>query len=340
MKLGSAIACCVLLARDVAAFQLAPRGVAARRSVVASANASPSDDVVDVSVDDARRRTLLTDTVVGALALVGASASSPRAAFATDESQKVVVVAGATGQTGRRVVERLAASSSSGVSVVGGVRNVDKAAKSLSESSTVLRGAMVQTVGAVDTANVNLKRMDVVKDSVDDLASGVLKGADALVIATGFVPGNPLKMNEEAHKVDNEGTIRLVDAAVAAGVKKIVLVSSILTNGRAWGQEKSPGFVITNAFGNVLDEKIVAENYLRKSGVDYTIVRPGGLKAKPSTGALKISAEDTLNSGEISRDLVADVCVASLTDAKVSNKVIEIIEDDGVPPKVFNGLNM
>lgn len=340
MKLGSAIACCVLLARDVAAFQLAPRGVAARRSVVASANASPSDDVVDVSVDDARRRTLLTDTVVGALALVGASASSPRAAFAADESQKVVVVAGATGQTGRRVVERLAASSSSGVSVVGGVRNVDKAAKSLSESSTVLRGAMVQTVGAVDTANVNLKRMDVVKDSVDDLASGVLKGADALVIATGFVPGNPLKMNEEAHKVDNEGTIRLVDAAVAAGVKKIVLVSSILTNGRAWGQEKSPGFVITNAFGNVLDEKIVAENYLRKSGVDYTIVRPGGLKAKPSTGALKISAEDTLNSGEISRDLVADVCVASLTDAKVSNKVIEIIEDDGVPPKVFNGLNM
>ena len=33
--------------------------------------------------------------------------------------------------------------------------------------------------------------------------------------------------------------------------------------------------VITNAFGGVLDEKIVAENYLRASGLDYTIVRPG-----------------------------------------------------------------
>jgi len=31
------------------------------------------------------------------------------------------------------------------------------------------------------------------------------------------------------------------------------------------------GFVITNAFGQVLDEKLVAENYLKASGLDYTI---------------------------------------------------------------------
>ena len=138
----------------------------------------------------------------------------------------------------------------------------------------------------------------------------------------------------------NIGTCKLIDAAKSANIQKIVLVSSILTNGRSWGQEKSPGFVVTNAFGNVLDEKLVAENYLRKSGIDYTIVRPGGLKAKPPTGALKISGEDTLNAGEISRDLVADVCVASLTDKSASNKVLEIVEDEGVEFKVFNGLNM
>lgn len=59
-----------------------------------------------------------------------------------------------------------------------------------------------------------------------------------------------------------------------------------------------------------------------------------------ASGPLVISGEDTLNSGEISRDLVADVCVASLSDAKASNKVLEIIEDDGKPPQVFNGLVM
>jgi hypothetical protein len=51
-------------------------------------------------------------------------------------------------------------------------------------------------------------------------------------------------------------------------------------NKRAILQEKSPGFVITNAFGGVLDEKLVAEQHLRASGMDYTIVRPGGLKGK------------------------------------------------------------
>lgn len=261
----------------------------------------------------------------------------PSPSYADDAASTKVVVAGATGQTGRRVLERLAQVGN--LQVVGGVRNVDKATASLGESSTVVRGAMVQKVASVDTSAVDLQRLDVVKDSVDELAK-TMEGATSLVIATGFIPGNPLKMNAAAHEVDNVGTIKLIDAAKKSGIKKIVMVSSILTNGRNWGQEKSPGFVITNAFGNVLDEKLVAENYLKQSGIDYTIVRPGGLKAKPPTGALSISGEDTLNSGEISRDLVADVCVASLTDAKAANKVLEIIEDEGTPPKVFNGLSM
>jgi nucleoside-diphosphate-sugar epimerase len=225
------------------------------------------------------RRSALTSA---AASLVAGAAATFVASMAPEQvlaqEPKTVVVAGATGQTGRRVLERLAAQP--GWTVIGGVRNVDKATKSLSESSTVIRGAMVQQVNSIDTSKLNLKHLDVVQDSVEDLKN-TLQGADSLVIAVGFVPGNPLKMNEEAHKVDNLGTIKLIDAAKAAGLKKVVLVSSILTDGRSWGQEQSPGFVITNAFGKVLDEKIVAENYLRASGLDYTIVRPGGLKAQP-----------------------------------------------------------
>lgn len=295
-------------------------------------NNSDGQKDLTTSID---RRSLLTQTAYFVATATAGSLLTPTSVQAAES--KKVVVAGATGQTGRRILERLAGQP--GLTVVGGVRNIDKASKTLSESSTVVRGAMVQKVGSVNTAGVDLKRIDVVQDSVDSIAES-LAGATGLVIATGFIPGNPLKMNAEAHLVDNVGTIRLIDAAKKAGVKKVVMVSSILTNGRNWGQEKSPGFVITNAFGQVLDEKIIAENYLRASGLDYTIVRPGGLKAKPPTGALKISGEDTLNSGEISRDLVADVCVASLTDAKATNKILEIIEDDGTPPKVFNGLNM
>ena len=58
----------------------------------------------------------------------------------------------------------------------------------------------------------------------------------------------------------------LLPAAKAAGVKKFVLVTSILTDAGSWGQRDSVGFKITNAFGGVLDEKIVAEKHLKASG--------------------------------------------------------------------------
>ncbi|KAL7510144.1 hypothetical protein ACHAXN_010649 [Cyclotella atomus] len=306
--------------------------LASIRSVSPSAlfESTPNQDDTSSSSISTSRRTLLTNAATLSTSTL---LFLPKASQAT---QDTIVVAGATGQTGRRILERLA--SKPGISVIAGVRNVEKATKSLGESSTVIRGAMVQKVPGMDAAGVELRKLDV-SDSTESIAAA-LSGANSLVIAVGFVPSNPLKMAAAAHEVDNIGTCKLIDAAKSTGIKKIVLVSSILTNGRAWGQEKSPGFVVTNAFGNVLDEKLVAENYLRKSGIDYTIVRPGGLKAKPPSGALRISGEDTLIAGEISRDLVADVCVASLTDGKASNKVLEIIEDEETEPKVFNGLNM
>ena len=58
-----------------------------------------------------------------------------------------------------------------------------------------------------------------------------MAGIDVAVICTGFVPGNPLKWGADAHAVDNEGVVHLVDAAKSAGVKRIVLISSILTDG-------------------------------------------------------------------------------------------------------------
>jgi len=302
-------------------------------TVILSSSSSSSSSSIEKNPVDRRNALRLVGTSVAGLALTTTTVHADDSPSASSK----VVVAGATGQTGRRILERL---STGNLEVIGGVRNVEKATASLGESSVVVRGAMIQNVPSMDTSSISLKHLDVVKDSVDEITT-TLMGASSLVIATGFVPGNPLKMNAAAHEVDNLGTIKLIDAAMKTGsIKKIVMVSSILTNGRKWGQEKSAGFVITNAFGNVLDEKLIAENYLKKSGINYTIIRPGGLKSKPPTGALQISSEDTLNSGEISRDLVADVCVSSLTDPKANNKVLEIIENEGVPPKVFNGLNM
>jgi len=281
---------------------VAPRASRRRHAIRASA--------ADEGQDELSRREAMGRTAAAAVTTAGALGIANLPAYAVlPAAGATVLVAGATGNTGARILKQL--SSKSGVTTIGGVRSPDK--------------AKAKTGVAVDYRKVDLTA------GVEALAESC-KGCNAVISAVGFVPGSPFSMQKEAHAVDNVGTIALIDACVKAGVGKFVLVSSILTNGRSWGQEKSPGFVITNAFGGVLDEKIVAENYLRKSGLDYTIVRPGGLKAEAPSGQLEVHAEDTLNSGEISRDLVASVCIEALFNKAAEKKVVEIIEGEG--PKV------
>ena len=94
-----------------------------------------------------------------ALKFGGAALATTLTQPAVAAAPATVFVAGATGQTGRRVLERLAAK---GGSVVAGVRDTKKAEKTLAEASTVVRGAMVQKVDAVDTKGVRLAKLDVV----------------------------------------------------------------------------------------------------------------------------------------------------------------------------------
>uniref|UniRef100_A0A0G4IDB1 NAD(P)-binding domain-containing protein n=1 Tax=Chromera velia CCMP2878 TaxID=1169474 RepID=A0A0G4IDB1_9ALVE len=221
-----------------------------------------------------------------------------------------VVVAGATGQTGMRVVNQLRALSN--VSPVAAVRDPQKGEK-------------------IFGADVEKLKLDVVKDSPGKMAEALKSaGADALVCAVGFSGGNPFEWSKQAHAVDNVGTVALIDAAKEAGVKKFVLITSILTDGRAWGQEKSPGFQVTNAFGGVLDEKLTAEKHLKSSGLDFTIVRPAGLRGDGPSRSLVVTKENSLNSGEVSRDTVARVCVSALFAPSSEKKIVEIVETENV----------
>jgi uncharacterized protein YbjT (DUF2867 family) len=45
------------------------------------------------------------------------------------------------------------------------------------------------------------------------------------------------------------------------------------------GQKDNPNYKFLNVFGGVLDHKLAAEKYLRASGLDWTVVRPGGLSS-------------------------------------------------------------
>lgn len=91
--------------------------------------------------------------------------------------------------------------------------------------------------------------------------------------------------------MDNFGTVNLVEACRKTGVNRFILVSSILVNGAAMGQILNPAYIILNVFGLTLIAKLQAEQYIRRSGINYTIIRPGGLRDEPATGSIIMEPE-------------------------------------------------
>jgi uncharacterized protein YbjT (DUF2867 family) len=81
-----------------------------------------------------------------------------------------------------------------------------------------------------------------------------------------------------------------------------------------------------------------AEEYLQKSGVPYTIVRPGGLKNEDNSDAIVMAGADQLFDGSIPRTKVAQVCVEALSQPAARNKVVEIVAKPDAPAQPLESL--
>jgi uncharacterized protein YbjT (DUF2867 family) len=131
-------------------------------------------------------------------------------------------------------------------------------------------------------------------------------------------------------KVDYEGVRNLVMAARNASIGRFVLVSSIGVT--------HPEHPLNN-FGRVLDWKLKGENVLRTSGLNYTIIRPGGLTDESGgKSALRVAQGDNLSGRHVSRSDVAAICLAALDDISTYQTTFEIIAEDGAPPKDLRDL--
>lgn len=198
------------------------------------------------------------------------------------------LVAGATGQTGRRIVNELVKRN---IPVRALVRNLEKGQEILPPEAELVVG-------------------DVLKP---ESLSAAVGDSTVVFCATGATPSfNPL----EPYKVDYEGTKNLVDVAKAKGIEHFVMVSSLCVS-----QLLHP----LNLFWLILVWKKQAEEYLQKSGLTYTIVRPGGLKNEDTPDPVVMSSADTLFDGSIPRPKVAQVCVEALFQDEARNKIVEVI---------------
>jgi nucleoside-diphosphate-sugar epimerase len=149
-----------------------------------------------------------------------------------------------------------------------------------------------------------------------DVAAAV-RGADAVVFAAGAGPGS-----SEARKttMDLEGAVKLIDAAEAEGVSRYLMVSAM---GAADPPAEGSDAAGNEVFGAYLRAKAGADEALRASGLDYTIVRPGGLTDDPGTGL--VSVAERLDRGQIPRADVAAVFLACLDEPATIGKSFDLI---------------
>jgi uncharacterized protein YbjT (DUF2867 family) len=200
-----------------------------------------------------------------------------------------VVVAGGHGKIGQRLLRLLVAR---GDRPRGLVRNPDHVAD-------------LERLGA-EGVLCDLEREE-------DVASHVA-GADAIVFSAGAGPGSGA---ERKRTMDLGGALKLIDAARAAGIARYVMVSAIGAGDPTSGSPTMRPYI---------EAKAEADGALERSGLDYTIVRPGRLTDDPGTG--RVSAGPDMPRAEVSRDDVAAVLAALLDAPNTIGKTFNLVSGD------------
>ena len=197
-----------------------------------------------------------------------------------------ILIAGATGQTGKRVIE-----------ILSNTQNFKPVAMIRDESQKQMFDDMdVESVFADLEGDIN----------------HAFKGIDRVI----FAAGSGSKTGpEKTISIDQEGAKKMVDAAKKNKVKKFIMLSAMGADDPSSHKDLE----------HYLKAKKEADDYLVDSGIVYTILRPGALTEDLGLAKVKLALklEET---GEISRDDVAFLLVMCLADPLGKNMAFEALE--------------
>eukprot|EP00164_Ancoracysta_twista_P011769 GFYU01018273.1.p1 GENE.GFYU01018273.1~~GFYU01018273.1.p1 ORF type:complete len:308 (+),score=64.29 GFYU01018273.1:89-1012(+) len=210
-----------------------------------------------------------------------------------------VALTGAAGQTGQLVAKRLLANADFTPRFF--VRSEESASKLRTE---------------LNAPDCDIRVCDVSADSSKDKLAKELSGVEALIVLTavrpkiafsslpGVIIGKIFGYNWKPSfwfpqncgpkDVEYLGQVRQIDAAKAAGVKHVVICSSMAGT--------QPEHFLNANMDNTVLWKRLAEKHLVDSGMNYTIVHPGGLlphfgSSAPAPGGqreLIVGVDDTI----------------------------------------------
>lgn len=137
--------------------------------------------------------------------------------------------------------------------------------------------------------------------------------ADVVLFAAGAGPGSGA---ERKFTVDRDGAIKLIEASKKNGISRYVMIS-------AMGLDEPRGNEVFRAY---LKAKAEADEALKKSGLDYTIIKPGRLTDEPGSGKVALARE--LPRGEVPREDVAQVLAEVLDLPQTAGLVLDLTSGD------------
>jgi len=216
----------------------------------------------------------------------------------------LVAVTGASGKTGWRVV--------------------DEALRQGLEVRAIVRPGSVLPAALAEAERQGQLAVQRLELGQTEALHAALSGCDALVIATGARPSVDLA---GPLKVDAFGVRDQIRACQAVGLRRVVLVSSLCA-----GRWQHP----LNLFGLILVWKRLGESWLEQSGLEWTVIRPGGLSeddSRTDREGVVFSGADQQERDSIPRRLVARVCLEALTTPASVGRIIEITSSPEQSPQ-------
>ncbi|CAL9483813.1 putative sugar epimerase YhfK [Streptomyces sp. enrichment culture] len=153
--------------------------------------------------------------------------------------------------------------------------------------------------------------LDLESATVEGVAAH-LQGADAAVFAAGAGPGSGAARKDT---VDKGAAVLFADAAVRAGVRRFLVVSSMGAD---------PGHEGDDVFDVYLRAKGAADAYVQGlDRLDWTILRPGSLTDDAGTGLVRLEAHT--GRGAVPRDDVAAVLAELLETPATAGLTLELV---------------
>lgn len=199
-----------------------------------------------------------------------------------------VVVVAASGRTGALIVKELL---KAGEIVVGTIRNPRHMADLVKQG-------------------VEVALLDLDKSPLADLEQ-TFKGADAVIFAAGSAEG-------ESSAIDRKGVYRTVLAAQKAKVARYVAISALGSS------TPVPKDFDSKEMKDYYAAKRAGDKRIRESGLEWTIIEPGGLGEGKPAGKIGLS-ETGIADKSISRADVAATVVAALKQRKTAGRTFQIV---------------